>query len=153
MAKIKTVKVKLPAHWASALVNGDFSGLSDVEEKEINDFLTENQHLGPCFDCGDATELGRYEGLLCDLLAYTFPVRLWRESGGIKFLIYPAEFIEKPLRHHKLGLPYTATGYGAKIPSEKMAVILGRTYRVYIAIFSNVGTSYVIIDGQRIIIN
>ncbi|WP_291599162.1 hypothetical protein [Bacteroides sp.] len=30
---------KLPTHWASALINGDYSGLEDVEEKEINDFL------------------------------------------------------------------------------------------------------------------
>ena len=160
MPKIKTIRMKLPSHWASALVNGDFSGLSDVEEKEINDFLTENPHLGPCFDCGDVSELARYEGLLCDVLTYTFPVRLWREEpNGLKYLIYPAVFVEKPLPHHKLGLSYTATGYGAKIPTEKMALILGRFYRVYSAIFlysaifPNIGTNYVIIDGQHISIN
>lgn len=153
MAKIHTISVKLPSHWASALVNGDFSGLSDNEEKQVLDFLTENPHLGPCFDCGNATELGRYEGLLCDLLDYTFPVRLWHESNGLKYLIYPAVFVEKPLPHHKMGRSYTATGYGAKIPTEKMAIIMGRFYRVYCSIFSNSGTTYVIIQGERVIVD
>ena len=153
MAKIKTVTLQLPAHWASALVNGDFSGLSDVEEKEINDFLSENPHLGPCCACSDVSELARYEGLLCDVLTYTFPVRLWRESEGLKYLIYPAVFVEEPLPHPKMGRQYTATGYGAKIPTEKMAIILGRSYRVYSMIFSNIGTNYVIIGGQRVIVN
>lgn len=75
MAKIKTVTLQLPSHWASALVNGDFSGLSDVEKKELNGFLSENPHLGSCLDCSDVSELARYEGLLCDVLTYTFPVR------------------------------------------------------------------------------
>ena len=153
MAKIKTVTLQLPAHWASALVNGDYSGLTNAEEKEVGDFLAENPHLGHCLDCGDTTELGHYEGLLCDVLTYTFPVRLWRESGGLKYLIYPVVFVEKPLTHHKLGLSYTATGYGAKIPTEKMVLILGRFYRVYSMIFSNIGTNYVIIGGQRVIVN
>lgn len=153
MAKIQTISVKLPAHWASALVNGDYSGLTDAEEKEINDFLTENPHFGPCFSCGDYAEIGRYDGVLCDLLAFDFPVRFWREADGLKYLIYPAFFIVKPLRHHKLGLQYTATGYGAKIPTEKMALIMGRFYRVYCSIFSNIGTNYVIIQGERVIIS
>ena len=153
MAKIQTISVKLPAYWASALVNGDFSGLSDVEEKEINDFLTENPHLGPCFSCGEYAEIGRYNGLLCDVLDFDFPVRFWRESEGLKYLIYPAVFVEKPLRRHVLGLQYTRTGYGVKIPTSKMAVILGRSYRVYCAIFSNIGSNYVIIGGQRVITN
>lgn len=153
MAKIKTVTLQLPSHWASALVNGDFSGLSDVEEKELNDFLSENPHLGSCLDCSDVSELALYEGLLCDVLTYTFPVRFWRESEGLKYLIYPAVFVEKPLSHHKMGPSYTATGYGAKIPTEKMAVIMGRAYRVYVAIFSNSGTSYVLMGGQRVIVN
>ncbi len=28
-----------PAHWASAIIDGDFSGLDDEEEKEVNDTL------------------------------------------------------------------------------------------------------------------
>lgn len=35
------ITYKLPTHWASALINGDYSGLDDDEEKEINDFLEE----------------------------------------------------------------------------------------------------------------
>lgn len=29
----------LPVYWACALVNDDYTGLSDEEEKQINDFL------------------------------------------------------------------------------------------------------------------
>ena len=38
MNKIITESVELPAHWASALINDDRSGLSDKEEDELDDY-------------------------------------------------------------------------------------------------------------------
>ena len=40
----------LPSYWASALINGDNSGLEDSEIKEMNDFC---RGLGPCVDVSD----------------------------------------------------------------------------------------------------
>lgn len=36
------VEFILPAHWASALINGDTTGMSDEEEQELNDFIAKN---------------------------------------------------------------------------------------------------------------
>jgi len=45
----------------------------------------------------------------------------------------------------KLGLSYTSTGYGKKIPTPTMVRLPGspRWRRVYCCIFSNMGTCYV----------
>lgn len=60
---------------------------------------------------------------------------------------------EKPLAHHKAGLSYTTTGYGSKIPTIYMIRFESRWYRVYTAIFSNIGTNYVLIGGEKITVN
>lgn len=36
---IELIRYKLPVYWTCALINGDYTGLSDEEEREINNFL------------------------------------------------------------------------------------------------------------------
>lgn len=36
---IEVIKYRLPVYWAGALVNGDYTGLSDEEEQKIDNFL------------------------------------------------------------------------------------------------------------------
>lgn len=36
---IELIRCKLPVYWTCALINGDYTGLSDEEEREINNFL------------------------------------------------------------------------------------------------------------------
>lgn len=72
--RIKTENVILPMHWASALINGDYSGCEDNEAEAINIFLAENPQYGPCLDCNTEPELRIFEGLLCETLVFTFPV-------------------------------------------------------------------------------
>lgn len=36
---IEVIRYRLPAYWACALINGDYTSLSDEEEMEINNFL------------------------------------------------------------------------------------------------------------------
>ena len=50
---------------------------------------------------------------------------------------------EAPLWWHNKGLSYTASGYGARIPSTVMVKWAGRWRRVYIACFGNSGTAYI----------
>lgn len=50
---------------------------------------------------------------------------------------------EAPMRHHKLGLSFTASGYGMRIPTTKMVKFNGRWRRVYFRIFSNSGTLFI----------
>lgn len=53
----------------------------------------------------------------------------------------------------KLGLSYTRTGYGNKIPTRYMINFEGRNYRVYCRQFSNAGTYYIIRKGKEIVID
>jgi hypothetical protein len=46
------------------------------------------------------------------------------------------------------GLTWTATGYGARIPSHYMVKFEGRWRRVYIARYGNAGTYYIGKAGQ-----
>lgn len=54
------------------------------------------------------------------------------------------------LYHHRRGLSYTASGYGSKIPTRYKLKFENRWYRVYCRIFSNIGSLYVIIRGERV---
>lgn len=53
---------------------------------------------------------------------------------------------DEPLWFHKRGLSFTRTGYGRKIPTTKMVRLPGnpRWRRVYLCIYSNIGTRYII---------
>ena len=65
-----------PAHWASALVNGDYSGLTDQDKQELRNFLErENLSAGSCVSCSERSFLGKFDGLLTELLEYTFDTR------------------------------------------------------------------------------
>jgi hypothetical protein len=48
-----------------------------------------------------------------------------------------------PMRHHILGLSWTASGYGKRIPTLYMVQVDGRWRRVYCCIYSNNGTMYI----------
>jgi hypothetical protein len=59
------------------------------------------------------------------------------EELGAPFEIVPWEF---------KGHPYAgrnANGYGGRIPADLGVVMGGRKYRVYVCIFSNIGTLYI----------
>lgn len=63
----------LPAYWASTLVNGDWSGLSDTETGEIRDWLNEHPHLGDCLTVSDEYSYHYWgERMMC--ADYVFPV-------------------------------------------------------------------------------
>lgn len=60
-----------------------------------------------------------------------------------------------PMEHHKRGLSYTRTGYGKKIPTDRMVRLPGSNQwrRIYVCIFSNIGTAYVTQGKDWIVIN
>jgi len=55
---------------------------------------------------------------------------------------------EAPLWFHKRGLSYTATGYGARIPTVYMVKWAGRWRRVYAACYGNAASTYIGKAGQ-----
>ena len=68
----------LPAFWASALVNGDFSGLESVDEKILDRWLDARPELGGCLSCTEEPGFRKHhdapEVLACDSLDFSFPV-------------------------------------------------------------------------------
>ena len=62
------------------------------------------------------------------------------------------ETITDLMPHHERGLLYTATGYGRKIPTQYKVKYNNRFYRVYCAIFSNIGTLYIVSKGNKVLI-
>ena len=70
------------------------------------------------------------------------------ESGP--FQTIPVMGIDSPLWHHKQGLQYTRTGYGSRIPTRWKVRFAGRLYRVYCTIYSNIGTCWIRVDGEKV---
>lgn len=69
---------------------------------------------------------------------------------GVKWPSPMAE-AERPLDWQRLGLQYTATGYGTKIPTSKViAWSDGKVRRVYCDIYSNTGSCYCLIHGCKV---
>ena len=63
---IKTID--LPAYWASALVNGD---IVDNDDTELLAFIRDNPTM-VILDCSDISCIGRYDGVLCNMLTYSY---------------------------------------------------------------------------------
>lgn len=68
----------------------------------------------------------------------------YRTDGSIDAMCtFPADIKRAPMPHHNLGLSFTASGYGSRIPTEYMVRFNGRWRRVYCRIYSNNGTLYI----------
>jgi len=61
----------LPAHWGSALINGDYSGYTDQDIQDIKQ--TTNGLPSPV--SVDNPYIGRYNGLLCEVADYLFLIK------------------------------------------------------------------------------
>ena len=64
----------------------------------------------------------------------------------------------KPLWYHDAGLSQTASGYGSKLTTRYRILYRGadgrrRWRRVYVSVFSNVGTAYIIDNGERLVLD
>lgn len=75
-----------------------------------------------------------------------------RIGGNGLTYITPDEIKEAPLEWQRRGLQYTATGYGKRIPTTRMARVGKRWHRIYCAIFSNSGTCYIESKGKDLIV-
>lgn len=76
MSKFEEYTATLPAHWASALINGDTSGMSDDEELNFNSFIRCFPEYAEPVSCSDHAELTKYHDapgvLACDCLTFTY---------------------------------------------------------------------------------
>jgi hypothetical protein len=75
------------------------------------------------------------------------------ETGD--WLGVPVEYtlIDKPLWWHEKGLQQTASGYGGKLTSRRVAKLAdGRERRVYVTCYGNNGTAWITIDGKQYVV-
>ena len=83
---------------------------------------------------------------LCERLNAPAPQPASKSTGGYCATIdgqsVPVWY--NPLAWQKLGLQYSATGYGGRIPTEYMINYNGKWRRVYVHIYSNIGTCYIL---------
>lgn len=154
--KLHTETYTLPSFWAGYLINGD---TANYEDTEIKQWLIARPWLGECLSCSEREEF-RWNNDANDLgghtLDFTFPVKVYEEvstpNGSYKRLVYPATVETEMLEWQKKGLQYTSTGYGHKIPTTKVLRMFGRKYRVYCKVFSNIGTTYIIYQGFKVLV-
>lgn len=66
---------------------------------------------------------------------------------------YYPQLVYAPLDWQKRGLHQTASGYGAKLTNSYKINYCGRLYRLYTTIWSNVGSTWFTVKGERIYIN
>lgn len=64
-----------------------------------------------------------------------------------------AEVMIKLTRWQDCKLQYTASGYGSKIPTQYIVKFNGRWLRVYCAIYSNIGRTYIVSKGVKLTVN
>jgi len=72
---MKTDTVLLPAFWASALINNDYSGLDRLELSELQAWSHDNQHLSAALSYDIDPVCIRFNGMLTDCLAFDFHVK------------------------------------------------------------------------------
>jgi hypothetical protein len=76
MTKVEKEVYKLPQYWASALINGDYSGIDDDEELQIKEFLASVPQGFYCVECSEESSFSYYNdsntNYGCDVSEYTF---------------------------------------------------------------------------------
>ena len=62
----------------------------------------------------------------------------------------PYEILDRPLPWQRAGLQQTASGYGRKLTSSRVVRLPdGRERRIYVTQYSNAGTAWIVLDGQK----
>lgn len=84
-------------------------------------------------------------------------IQSWNSSidGHLMHKIYAEreDLIEAPMWYHLKGLSETSSGYGRKLNSGLKISFNSRQYRLYVTIFSNSGTMWFKVKGQKIIVS
>ena len=80
---MKTASYILPEHWASALIDGDDTGLDDRETKALNlfvEYMVEKHGACRCLDVGEDSDFKKYHDareygvLACNVSEFTFEI-------------------------------------------------------------------------------
>jgi hypothetical protein len=71
----------------------------------------------------------------------------------VRLHCYEPSIMVKELPWQKMGRSYTSTGYGSKVPTRYMVRTIDQKWRrVYCAVFSNMGITYVMHGKNKTIV-
>ncbi len=73
-------------------------------------------------------------------------------AGHLGLCAKKDDLVYSPLAWQKLGLQETATGYGAKLTSPYKINFENRLYRLYATCYSNNGSTWFKVRGQKIFV-
>lgn len=76
-----------------------------------------------------------------------------REGNAMKIRVTRSELINRPLDWQRRGLQETRTGYGPRLKTRYMLRYAGRLRRIYCTCYSNSGTLFIIVRGERMIVD
>lgn len=74
-------------------------------------------------------------------------------SAALPLHLEDLETKHSPLWWQTAGKSYTASGYGRKIPASTMVRIQKHWRRVYVTIYGNAGTAWIVLNGERQIVD
>jgi hypothetical protein len=69
--KMEAIIIELPSHWASPLINEDYSGMSKEDIQEIKKWKEENPDLY-CYDVEPTQWYGNFNGVGCIVSEFIF---------------------------------------------------------------------------------
>ena len=71
----------------------------------------------------------------------------------MKIRVTRAELIERSLDWQRRGIQETRTGYGPRLKTRYMLRYAGRLRRIYCSCYSNSGTCFIFVHGERVIVD
>lgn len=79
----------------------------------------------------------------------------WESNGETYHKIYcdPEDLVDSPLWWHKQRLQQTTSGYGSKLTSRYKIDFNGKLYRLYVTIYSNVGSTWFKTGDRKIFVS
>lgn len=75
----------------------------------------------------------------------------WAGHQGL--FAHDSELLYAPLPWQRKGLTQTATGYGAKLTTPNKINFEGKLYRLYLTCYSNAGSVWFTVKGNKIFVN
>lgn len=141
MANIQVVGVCC-ADCVSPITYDDFTALDDQSEARVKRGMS-----GRVLFVGELVD--EFSAAACDCCG----TRLAGERHELSEHVTRLELYSLVKKETDAPRNYSRTGYGSKIPTSTLVEYLGRWRRVYCRIYSNIGTSYIIVRGEKITIN
>jgi hypothetical protein len=150
-----TIEKTIPVWAYVALVNSDESGLTDQDSADLARFSLDLKYAHyNAIPLSDYDDLGFCHGNDLNRLGdHCYRVKFQYLDDGYCPDGFIFKTVDRPLDWQKRGLSYTASGYGSKIPTSRIAICNdGRERRIYCRVYSNAGSCFIVYKGNPLFV-